>query len=511
MNQVNYSAGDGLLLSIQMFLDELNNLRVGYEPGGDVAAPFACGCELYTGKNVMRKDVLYVVPERRAADFPADEYAFITNGKLDGGAPHAGSVAMSSEDLLNTVQEFAMKYRDFENALNRVIIKGGSLDELCLVGSGFFKNPLYVHDNLFCILSHPVDAPGMLELEVSAETGKKYIPFWLIDEFKFDDDYQRTLSEKTAAIWGKDQYPNNLRSLFVNIMDGDYYMGRLLINEINSALLPGQFRVAEYFSEYIKFILLRDSRSYNRYYNDFSETINRALDGTGLRSSERSAFLGIMGWKENDPYLCVKLQNQNADLSVKSEGSLRNSLSSRLRGFFFFTRNQQYCLIINVKESGTNETMLSALLAPLVRDGLMYCGISNRLEGFDDFVQGFKETDIALGYIKESPEKWIVTFNDCVLDYLLKGCESSVERRLLVSPGLLRLAESDRQKGTQYIRTLKAYLINERDIPRTSRELIIHRTTLLYRMEKISEMLKQDLESPDVRLYLLICFKLMGL
>lgn len=507
----NSLSNERLLLNLQMFIDELDGLYVEYEPGGDISKPLIYGCELYTGRNKMRSDTLYIVTRHLVENFPADEFAYVTNEHLNGKAPHASSISLSNEDLLNTVLEIVTKYRNFEDSLNRVIISGGSLDDLCLVGIDFFGNPMYVHDNLFCILSRPVEVHGMLELDVSAETGKRYIPLWLVNEFKFDDDYQHTLEKRSASIWGNDQYPTSIRSLFVNIMDGDYYMGRLLINEINSSLMPGQFRTAEFFADYVKYIIWRDSHNSNRYYNDFSETINRALDGMELRNSEKEAFLSIMGWKPEDSYLCVKLQSQRSDVSIRSEGSLRNSISSNLHGFFCFTRNQQFCLIINKKDSGIDEAKLSSILAPLVRDGLMYCGVSNPFKPFDDFVQGFVETDIALDAIKENPTKWILTFDACVLDYILKNSESSINKRMLVAPGLMRLAESDEKKGTQYVHTLRSYLVNERSVPKTSEELIIHRTTLLYRLEKISELLKMNLESPDTRLYLLICFKMMGM
>ena len=64
------------------------------------------------------------------------------------------------------------------------------------------------------------------------------------------------------------------------------------------------------------------------------------------------------------------------------------------------------------------------------------------------------------------------------------------------------MMENDRQKGTQYFETFREYLLNERDIPKTSEKLIIHRTTLLYRLKKIQAMLNANLEDPWERLYL---------
>ena len=66
----------------------------------------------------------------------------------------------------------------------------------------------------------------------------------------------------------------------------------------------------------------------------------------------------------------------------------------------------------------------------------------------------------------------------------------------------------DSQSGTEYYKTLRQYLLQERNIPRTAEALIIHRTTLTYRLQKISQLVHMDLEDPEKRLYLLLSFYL---
>ena len=75
-----------------------------------------------------------------------------------------------------------------------------------------------------------------------------------------------------------------------------------------------------------------------------------------------------------------------------------------------------------------------------------------------------------------------------------------VEKNL--SPALLALRDYDKLHGTAYFETLRMYLLCERDIPKTSQALIIHRTTLLYRLKKMESLVSLNLEDPDQRLYL---------
>jgi DNA-binding PucR family transcriptional regulator len=88
------------------------------------------------------------------------------------------------------------------------------------------------------------------------------------------------------------------------------------------------------------------------------------------------------------------------------------------------------------------------------------------------------------------------------MEHMLEKLDSPLPTWCLVSPELQAMMDHDRQKGTQYFETLRAYLLNERDIPKTAEKLIIHRTTLLYRLKKIQSLMHVDLEDPWQRLYL---------
>ena len=74
---------------------------------------------------------------------------------------------------------------------------------------------------------------------------------------------------------------------------------------------------------------------------------------------------------------------------------------------------------------------------------------------------------------------------------------------------LLRLKYADEENGTEYLRTLRLYLDNHLNAVQTARELFIHRSTFLYRLERIKSILGTDLADPDEILYLMLSFRLM--
>ena len=95
-------------------------------------------------------------------------------------------------------------------------------------------------------------------------------------------------------------------------------------------------------------------------------------------------------------------------------------------------------------------------------------------------------------------------FSECAMDYLVQKVASPLIPKHLVSPELIVLKEHDQENNTPYFETLRQYLLLERDVPKTSEKLIVHRTTLLYRLKKIQSLIRLNLDDPWQRLQLML-------
>ena len=75
--------------------------------------------------------------------------------------------------------------------------------------------------------------------------------------------------------------------------------------------------------------------------------------------------------------------------------------------------------------------------------------------------------------------------------------------------GLLALQRHDAAQHTEYMKTLRVYLDQNLNAMQTAKELFIHRSTFLYRLEKIKEILDSRLDDPDELVYLALSFRLL--
>ena len=76
----------------------------------------------------------------------------------------------------------------------------------------------------------------------------------------------------------------------------------------------------------------------------------------------------------------------------------------------------------------------------------------------------------------------------------------------MTSPVLDELIKHDQQNGTDYYNTLRVYLMCERDQTLAAKVLCIHRNSLVYRVNRLKEMIDVDLDNADERLYLILSY-----
>ena len=67
----------------------------------------------------------------------------------------------------------------------------------------------------------------------------------------------------------------------------------------------------------------------------------------------------------------------------------------------------------------------------------------------------------------------------------------------------------DQEHKTDYYLTLKTYITCQMNAVQAAKKLFIHRSTFLYRMAHIKELVQIDLEDPDQLLYLLMTYRLL--
>ena len=106
--------------------------------------------------------------------------------------------------------------------------------------------------------------------------------------------------------------------------------------------------------------------------------------------------------------------------------------------------------------------------------------------------------------------EWYYRFKDYALEYFVDNACGEHSKELLCSEEIQKLRDYDNKNDTELYNTLRVYLRNGRNAVHTAKDLFIHRSTLLYRLDRILELTKVDLDNPRERLYLNLSFEMLA-
>ena len=468
------------------------------------------GLQLYSGQSGLEADILYVVTDEYRDVFPADTYSYLSSAPLSSKAGHICVFQHSPKQLLEHLLALFQQYHDLEQELDEMVFSETGLDELCNWYRKVTDNPVCIHDSWFVITAMSDDLPDVMHPESVAASLKQYIPHKFIDAFQSDRDYLDSYSHKEARVWISSHQPESNRCIYANIWDEDTCIGRIVIIEENRRFQAGHFLLAECLAQRAALLLRRQRAAGSTGYHSMDSTVCNLLRGETGGETDAAMLLDCLGWKKTDRYLCVRLQDQQPDMAAIFGNMLHSDLFQRFPDSYILFIEHQQCMVLNVSSNAVSVAQVRHNLAPLCRDYCLYAGISSPVWGIKELHYAFLQAGIALErafYLKN--DRWVISFSTCALDYMLKNMRMDLLPGHLVAPELLALIDYDERKGTEYFVTLRVFLQSERNIPEASKTLIIHRTTLVYRIKRIQALTGLNLDDPEQRLYLQLSLKLL--
>lgn len=139
----------------------------------------------------------------------------------------------------------------------------------------------------------------------------------------------------------------------------------------------------------------------------------------------------------------------------------------------------------------------------------VYLGISSSTQKIDHYYRCYKEAMQALK-IAESrfQHKGFIDFDSLGSYIVLSNLQDTMIAEQFIDNYLGPLLKTSKGKGKELFDTLRVYLVMNGNLKETSEHLFIHRSSLKYRLERISELLKVDLEDAEERFNLMLAYKL---
>ena len=231
------------------------------------------------------------------------------------------------------------------------------------------------------------------------------------------------------------------------------------------------------------------------------ETLSRGKDPENLEPLDQ------YGWRLHDPYDVVIFELSRDLPPETSMEYISEQITALCYDCYTMLEDSVLYCLRNLRLSLYSKDDFHQEIVYFLRENVIKSGFSmifTDLKKISLYKHQAREA-LCLGK-KYNPTQWCYLFSKYQLQHLLS---TPYPPKDVCCRALLTLMEIDRKKGSDLYQTLKCYLNNQCNATKTSDQLFIHRTTLIYRIKTISELTGINLENPDTYLHLLLSCRIL--
>lgn len=415
-------------------------------------------------------------------------------------SPHTNIVFADPSDMTDL---FLMRSKLTEQVLSDLnedvkiledLIVSGSMEQLVETGSRYLGCPFMILDSLQNIMCSAIDNEA-LESGVRNRIAE-------LQPFSEQPGVERfnTIDRATYILCVEKEKPGESMLISQFTVDGKAF-GYLIVDHGNNQLtLKDYYRTSVMSSLVCKLILSWD-RVRNPI-NSFEALFLRILEGN-MTSANALEECRKLNWLIPDRMRILVAEREDgqgapSNLQPAFDDLLR--LFSSAKGLLYTNK-----IVLFVDEKEKSDSLESAL-----SEWRMRCGVSQLFGDLEEARKYFKQADSSLRLSSELHfESRICRFEDMNVYFMLDEIHDPEKLKQMISPGIYKLMETDRETGSELLETFEQYVDCVGNINIVSETLFVHRNTVKYRIGKIEEILQTDLKDPASYHVYMLSFKII--
>lgn len=240
----------------------------------------------------------------------------------------------------------------------------------------------------------------------------------------------------------------------------------------------------------------------NNYKSYYSAVLFHLLSGDGFSDSFDFITLSEDDFPEEMTVLVVRF------IKRVQNRYLKMNMGAELARIFPKGHLVNYKNYIGVLLEGISSNQEDKLLE-LAKSEDINIGISWTFNDISEFRRYFYQAVASIKQAQSFGEaNRVLKYGDFAFYDLLYNYSGKIALHSYCHPALKILKEYDRANNTEFYITLKTFLNSSRNIKTTSQTLFLHRNTVNYRLSKILELTKLDLESNETIFSLVDSFRI---
>lgn len=410
------------------------------------------------------------------------------------------------------------KYRDIHYLFSQCSINGGNLYEIAALTTRLISNPVIILDSQFNLLAFADDQenPYPLNKHLKLKEQEKVFPKAFNDTIPTNVElFSLSIKQKISV----DQ--NEITCRIIPIAYSQTIYGYIIVWEVLRKLEKIDYIALESAaqSSAIERVKRRQFiESQLRVREDFFDDL---LEGRILSINAVKSMAPTHGLNPNKNYVICIIETHNLlknkilecldivdDRAMGFNHTVRSILKDTDLILFIELLNEDDVYEINLSIKEFINTLLIAIQKDCPNE-IFHIGVSNICTDFLKIGKAYYLAKDTLRISNKFDKKPLINYFDDFASYhLIDAFENQQQLQTFYTTFLGALDAYDVNNGTELVKTLELYFLDNMNVSQAAKKMFIHRNTLIYRIEKIMQILKSDFKDPEYIFNLQLAIKI---
>ncbi len=457
---------------------------------------------LYMENEKLEDDSLYIAS---AENLPRNPYLGMNTALISiGTPPDAYNVSRCSllildekTDILKLYSSVIDIYRLFDRwllELDELYKKNAPLQAYLDLSYPYVNNAITVHDPTFNTLAFvPKIIDGQDFLDLISEVS----PEWIVNNHRVD--MTQTEPYLTSYIYKNETH----ETLMNNLFEDEALLAIINISDTLRPIRRSDRVFLAQLSKRLKKALLQNQEILQKKMKSFRRTLSDLLEGIYVDPHELKRSVKRAGFSDNDKWMIVHLKFAEDYVNRMPMTGIIHQIRRQIPAMTSLQYNSDFVLLIDITLCGGNADVILKIITETIPSDQCIAGSSNVFFDLADSKPYYDQAKIAADYVsRTAPARKICCFEECAADHLLHYGDSVLPAELVCEKGILEMFRKDKGSGNYLCETLYTAFKNHLNTTHTARDLYIHRSTLLYRLDRIRQFIDLDTKDFDQLLYM---------